>query len=70
MKAYRIAISDQSNTCVNCADGLPDFADYCSSCQRVYIGKVDFRSDYADHTVGWRKNYDEAFLLASRLIGY
>lgn len=60
-KMYRVAISDGSNSCYNCSeDGLPEGVDYCANCQYVYGGEVDFRTDYADHTVGWFETAEEA----------
>ena len=60
-KMYRLAISNSNSTCYNCAEeGLPEGVDYCGFCRYVYSGETDFRTDYADHTVGWYETAEEA----------
>ena len=68
MKQWRVAISSNVRDCWRCSDGLQEGADFCPSCQRTYIGRVDFRLDYADETVGWFETEEEALAALERLV--
>ena len=64
----RLAISNPIKDCVFCGNGLETGADLCSSCQYSYLGEADYRTDYANQTVGWFETEEQAKAAQAALV--